>query len=128
MPQTEYANVRMCVTARKAFTESLNAKLLLRLAVMVGDLVDGSAHLVHETVLVVPDVVLYLPRKAPPDFQGTILFPWRKALTTQRLAPASLTRAISVPRQAAYADPCGFADQNVIPSDSTAPHVGALLI
>ena len=81
-----------------------------------------------KTGLVVPDVVLYLPHMAPSASQGTVVFPLRKARATQRLAPASLTRAISMPRQAACAGPCGFANQNVVPSDSTAPHAGALLI
>ena len=112
----------------QGITASLNANLLLRLAVLVGDLVDGSVHLVRERALGVPDVVLYLPHRGPPAFQGTVMFPWRKALATQRLAPASLTRAISMPRQAACASPCGFTDQNVVPSDGTAPRSGALLI
>ena len=107
---------------------SLNEILCLVWLSLVGDLVDGSVHLVHETVLVVPDVVLYLPRRGPPAFQGTVVFPWRKALTTQRLAPASLTRATSMLRQAAYACPCGFTNQNVVPSDGHAPRSGALIV
>ena len=107
---------------------SFNEILCLVWLSLVGDLVDGSVHLVRERALGVPDVVLYLPHRGPPAFQGTVVFPWRKALATQRLAPASLTRAISMPRQAACAGPCGCTDQNVVPSDGTAPHAGALLI
>ena len=82
----------------QGITASLNANLLLRLAVLVGDLVDGSVYLFRETALGVPDVVLHLRHRCPPAFHGTAMFPGRKALATQRLTPASLTRATSMLR------------------------------
>ena len=93
-----------CASQRARHYCFIERNLLPRVAVLVGDLVDGSVYLVRETALGVPDVVLYLPHRGPPAFHGTAVFPWRKALATQRLAPASLTHAIHV-RQAACASP-----------------------
>ena len=87
-----------CASQRARHYCFIERNLLPRLAVLVGDLVDGRVHLVRETALGVPDVVLYLPHRGPPAFHGTAMFPWRKALATQRLTPASLTCAISMLR------------------------------
>ena len=94
---------------------------LPRLAALVGVLVDGSVHLVRERALGVLDVVLYFPHRGPPASQGTVMFPWRKALATQRLAPASLTRAIPMLRQAACAWLCGCRNQSVAMVKNTTP-------